>query len=314
MAFVVTNYLSDGAVLYVNGVEVNRVRMPAGTVSYSTAATGTDSPVGQASVFGIPGAALVLGDNILEVETHQAAASSADMVFGLSLTAAAQYPVVILDASQPSDRTVNGGDSTTFTASLLGSGPLSYQWLLNSNPIPGATNASYTIPQVIYTDAGSYSLRVSNPLSTNTTRAAVLTVTNTPVTFADPSQPADVVVVEGRTVTLASVVAGSPPIRYQWYFGASPILGATNSTYTIPAVSPTNAGGYKVNVSNQANSTDSRTATVTVLRDTLPPTITSIAASSAQVVIDFSEPLDSLTATNPAKYSISGGVNVTAPP
>ena len=114
-------------------------------------------------MFGIPGSALVLGDNILEVETHQAAASSADMVFGLSLTAAAQYPVVILDPSQPADRTVNGGDSTTFTASLLGSGPLSYQWLSNSIAIPGATNASYTIPQVLYTDAGSYALRVSNP-------------------------------------------------------------------------------------------------------------------------------------------------------
>jgi hypothetical protein len=310
VAFVVTNYLSDGAVFYLNGVEVNRVRMPAGTVNYSTVATGTNSPAGQYSVFGVPGSALVLGDNILEVETHQAAASSADMVFGLSLTAAAQYPVVILDPSQPADRTVNGGDSTTFTASLLGSGPLSYQWLLNSNSIPGATNASYTIPQVLYTDAGSYALQVSNPVSTNTTRAAVLTVTNTPVTFADAAQPADVVVVEGRTVTLTSVVAGSPPFRYQWYFGSTPILGATNSTYTIPAVSLTNAGNYKVNVSNQANSPDSRTATVTVLGDTLPPAITGIAAGSTQLVISFSEPLDPLTATNSAKYSISGGVNV----
>ena len=312
VAFVVTNYLSDGAVFYVNGVEVSRVRMPAGTVNYSTVATGTNSPVGQYSLFSIPGAALVLGDNILEVETHQAAGSGADMVLGLSLTAAARYPAVVLDASQPADRTVNGGDPTTFTANLLGSGPLSYQWMFNSKAIPGATDASYTIPQVLYTDAGSYALQVINPLSTNTTRAAVLTVTNTPMTFADPSQPADVVVVEGRAVTLPSVVAGSPPFRYQWYFGSTPILGATNSTYAIPAVSATNAGSYNVNASNQANSTNSRTATVTVLRDTLPPTITGIAASSAQLAINFSEPLDSSTASNPAKYSVSGGAHVTA--
>jgi len=312
VAFVVTNYLSDGAVFYVNGGEVNRVRMPAGTVNYSTVATGTNSPVGQFSVFGIPGATLALGDNILEVETHQAATSGADMVFGLSLTAAAQYPIVNPDASQPADRTVNGGDPTTFAASLLGSGPLSYQWIFNSKAIAGATNASYTIPQVLNTDAGSYALQVINPLSTNTTRAAVLTVTNTPVTFADPAQPADVVVVEGRTMTLSSVVAGSPPFRYQWYSGSAPILGATNSTYTIPAVLGTNAGSYKVNASNQANSTNSRTATVTVLRDTLPPTITGIAASAAQLAINFSEPLDPATASDPAKYSISGGVHVTA--
>jgi hypothetical protein len=311
VAFVVTNYLSDGAVYYLNGVEVNRVRMPAGMVDYSTVATGTNSPVGQYSVFGIPGTAFALGDNLLEVETHQAAASSADMVLGLSLTAAAQYPIVILDAAQPADRTVNGGDSTTFTASLLGSGPLNYQWLFNSNSIPGATNASFTIPQVLYTDAGSYALLVSNPLSTNMTRAAVLTVTNAPVTFADPSQPTDVVAVEGRGVTLTSVVAGSPPFQYQWSFGTSPILGATNSTYTIPTAALTNTGGYQVKVSNQANATNSRIATVTILADTLPPAITSIAAGSAQLVVTFSEPLDALTATNPAKYSIGGGVSVT---
>src|SRR5208283_1505398 len=152
---------------------------------------------------------------------------------------------------------------------------------------------------------------VSNPLSTNTTRAAVLTVTNTPVTFADPSQPADVVAVEGRAVTLASVVAGSPPFQYQWYFGSSLISGATNSTYSIAAAALTNSGGYQVKVSNQANTTNSRIATVTILADTLPPAIASIAASSTQLVVNFSEALDPLTATNPVKYSISGGVSVT---
>ena len=311
VAFVVTNYLSDGAVYYMNGVEMNRVRMPAGTVGYSTPATGTASPVGQYSVFGIPGAALVPGDNVFAVETHQAAGSSADMVFGLSLTAAAQYPLLNLDTSLPVDRTVNGGDPTTFTANVLGSGPLSYEWLFNSNPIPGATNATYTIPQVLYTDAGTYALRVTSPLSTNTTRAAVLTVTNTPVTFADLTQPADVVVVEGRTVMLTSVVAGSPPFQYQWYLGPNAILGATNNTYTIPTAALASAGSYKVKVSNQANSIDSRTATVTVLRDTLPPAILGIAASSAQLVVSFSEPLDPVTAANPAKYSVTPGIQVT---
>lgn len=311
VAFVVTNYLSDGAVYYLNGFELNRIRMPSGSIGYSTNATGTNSPVGQHSVFGIPGGPLILGENILEVETHQAPVSSTDMVFGLSLTAAAQYPIVNLDASQPADRTVNGGDSTTFTASVLGSGPLRYQWLLNANPIPNATNASHTIPQVLYSDAGNYSLRVSNPLSTNTTRAAVLTVTNTPVSFADPAQPADAVVVEGRAVTLTCDVAGSPPFSYQWYFGTGAIAGATDPAYTIPFAMLTNAGAYHVSVSNQANSVTSRTATLTVLADTLPPVITRIAASATQIVVNFSEPLDPVTATNPAKYAIAGGPGVT---
>jgi len=311
VAFVATNYLSDGAVIYLNGVEVYRVRMPAGPVSYSTPATGVNLSAGQPSVLGVSGAPLVDGDNLIEVEAHQVPGSAADMVFGLSLTAAAHYPLLNLDASQPADRTVNGGDAATFSASVLGSGPLSYQWMLDGAPIPGATDATFTIPQVIYTNAGAYSLRVSNPLSTNTTRSAVLTVTNTPVTFGDPLQPADVVAVQGRSVTVTSAAAGSPPLTYQWYFGATPILGATNAAYTLPAVALTNAGAYQVTVANQANATNSRAATLTVIPDTLPPTIASIAASSSRLIVEFSEPVDPVTATNPANYSVSSGVNVT---
>ena len=53
VAFVVTNYLSDGAVYYLNGNEVRRVRMPSGLVAYSTAAATTNSPVGHADIFGL---------------------------------------------------------------------------------------------------------------------------------------------------------------------------------------------------------------------------------------------------------------------
>jgi hypothetical protein len=311
IAFVVTNYLSDGAVYYLNGIELARVRMPAGAINFNTSAANTNSPVGHPDVFGIPGNLLVIGDNILEVETHQQAASSDDMVFGLSLTAAAQYPITLVDTNQPADRTVIGGNPTTFSASILASGPLSYQWLKNGTNITGATNASFTIPQVINSDAGAYSLRIVNSVSTNVTRAAVLTVSNTPVSFADPAQPANQVVVEGRPVTLSSVVAGSPPFQYQWFQNGNPVAGATNGSYVIPFTMTTNAGNYYVTVSNPVGPTNSRTASLTVLRDTLAPTVTSVAAAAGQVVITFSEAVDPVTAGNAAHYAISSGVGVT---
>ena len=311
-AFIVTNYLSDGAVYYINGAEVSRVRMPAGTISYGTSASSTNSPVGHADIFAIPPGVLQLGDNLFEVETHQAPASSADMVFGLSFTAAAQYPVLILDASQPANRTVTGGDTTAFAANFTGSGPLSYQWLSNSVPVPGATNATYTISPVLSADAAAYALVISNPLSTNTTRAAVLTVSNAPVTFADPSQPSDQVLVEGQSATVACVVAGSPPMQFQWYQGSTAIPGATNSSYTMPFLALTNAGAYHVNVGNPAGSTNSRAATLTVLADTVPPVLTQITAvASNQILVTFTKPVDSVTANNVAEYAISGGVSVT---
>src|SRR5436190_10936680 len=110
LVFVVTNYLSDGAVYYINGQEVRRLRMPDGTIGYNTNATGTAAPVGSFDLFGISGGPLLVGDNILEVETHQASGSSQDMVFGLSFTAAAQFPVTFVDASEPADRSIVAGN------------------------------------------------------------------------------------------------------------------------------------------------------------------------------------------------------------
>lgn len=312
LAFVATNYLSDGAVYYVNGVEVNRLRMPAGTVAYATAASGVNPTVGHAELFGVPAGVLQLGDNLLEVETHQAPASAADMVFGMSLTAAAQFPVLVLDAGQPADRTVIGGNPTTFSAPYLGSGPLSFQWLSNGVPIVGATSDSYTIPAVLSANAAAYSLVVANPLSTNTTRAAVLTVSNAPVTFTDASQPSDQILVEGQSATLACLVAGSPPLQFQWYQGSSPIAGATASAYTIPFLTPANSGSYYVTVSNPANSINSRTATLTVLADTVAPVLTQISATAGQITLTFSKPVDAGTANLPAAYGVNGGVSVVA--
>ena len=310
LALVVTNYLSDGAVYYLNGAEVRRVRMPAGSVAYATNASGTNSPAGHADVFGVSGGPLVIGDNIVEVETHQAPGSSSDMVFGLSLTAAAQFPVIIVDTNLPADQTVIGGQPVTFAADVLGSGPLNYQWLKNGSGIAGATNATFTIPLVLTNDIGSYSLRVANSMATNTTRAALLTVNSTPVVINDVAQPADQFVVEGRPVTFNVVASGSALLQYQWFHGANAIPGATNAAYSIPLVVPTNAGTYHAMVSNPAGSTNSRTASLTVLLDTIPPAVVRVAAASAQIIVTFSEPVDSTTANTTAHYALSGGVTV----
>jgi hypothetical protein len=309
VAFIVTNYLSDGAVYYLNGSEVRRVRMPAGAIAYSTAAAATNSPVGHPDVFSVDGGALLGGDNIMEVETHQAADSSADMVFGLSLLAAVHYPVLVVSPDLPADQAVLAGQSVTFSSDVTGSGPLTYQWYSNgTNAIAGATGASYTIPLVLTSDAGLYSLAVSNAFSSATTRGALLTVSSIPVSIT--SQPANQVVVEGNPVTFTVGVGGTPLIQYQWYFGGTPIATATSASYTINSCLPTNAGSYQVTVSNPAGTTNSSPATLSVLLDTIPPGIASISAGGSQIVVTFSEPVDPVTSTDPAKYSVSGGLTV----
>jgi hypothetical protein len=309
VAFVVTNYLSDGAVYYLNGMEVGRIRMPAGAVSYATMAAATNTPVGHADIFGMDGGDLQYGTNILEVETHQATNSSADMVFGLSLTAAIEYPVLVVDTNLPADQTVLAGQPATFKSDVLGSGPLTYQWFFDgTNAITNANGSTYTIPLVLTNNAGTYSLFVSNQFTNVTTRAALLTVSNTPVIIL--TQPINQVAVEGQSATLNVTVSGTPVIDYQWFFGANAIPGATTASYTIASTLPTNAGGYYVTVSNPASTTNSSVANLTILSDTIPANLINVSASPSQIVVTFSKPVDSVTAGNAANYSVSGGTTV----
>jgi uncharacterized protein (DUF1810 family) len=116
--------------------------------------------------------------------------------------------------------------------------------------------------------------------------------------------------VEGQTVTLGVVASGSPQLKYQWFKDSNPIPDATNADYTIAFPVLTNAGNYHVTVSNPASSTNSRTASLTVLRDHVPPVITEVAASAARIVVRFATPVDSVTANLPGNYALSGGLTV----
>ncbi len=79
-------YRDDGAVVYVNGVEVWREHMPGGTISYNTRANnpaigGSDetTPVNRS----IPISAFVTGENVIAVELHQQSPTSSDMTFNM---------------------------------------------------------------------------------------------------------------------------------------------------------------------------------------------------------------------------------------
>jgi len=68
------------------------------------------------------------------------------------------------------------GGSATFSAQVLGSLPLSYQWLRNGEPVSGATAPVLVLSDLQTSAAGEYTLRASNSTGTNTTQVARLTV------------------------------------------------------------------------------------------------------------------------------------------
>lgn len=79
--------VDDGAVVWLNGAEVWRARMPAGDPTFGTLASPAVDNAAIEGPFVIPLTSLRTGDNVLAVEVHQQAPSSSDLVFGAELSA-----------------------------------------------------------------------------------------------------------------------------------------------------------------------------------------------------------------------------------
>jgi hypothetical protein len=96
----VTNLLvrllrDDGAVVYLNGVELFRNNMPAGTVVHATPALFSIAAPEENTVFfptNVPPTALREGTNVLAVEIHQYSPASQDISFDLELVVEASPP------------------------------------------------------------------------------------------------------------------------------------------------------------------------------------------------------------------------------
>jgi len=65
---------------------------------------------------------------------------------------------------QPAAQIIAPNGSVTFSVEAVGSPTLSYQWRKNGVNILGATTSSYSLPSVLATHAGTYSVVVKNSL------------------------------------------------------------------------------------------------------------------------------------------------------
>jgi hypothetical protein len=86
-ALEIETIIDDGAIVYLNNVEVLRLGMPGGAATYDTFASRTVSDATREGPFSISSAPLQVGDNVLAVEVHQVNAGSSDIVLGARLTA-----------------------------------------------------------------------------------------------------------------------------------------------------------------------------------------------------------------------------------
>jgi hypothetical protein len=111
----------DGAVIYLNGVEVVRSNMPAGTISSTTLATTAIGGADESAWIeaSIDPSLLASGTNVLAVEIHQQSATSSDISFDLELRATeALSPAPSVSLTSPTNPSVLNSTAVTFQASV----------------------------------------------------------------------------------------------------------------------------------------------------------------------------------------------------
>jgi hypothetical protein len=134
----------------------------------------------------------------------------------VSLVPVAELPVF---TTQPLSQFATNGDNVTLNAVAGGPGPISFQWLFNNSPLPGATNTNLVLTSVQRANTGSYQLVAANPFGAIRSAVATLTVLVPPC----PGVPQGIIawwkgennaldVVGGNNGTLVNAVTFAPGI------------------------------------------------------------------------------------------------------
>ena len=187
--------------------------------------------------------------------------SDTSAVANLSVT----IPTAPTISVQPQGQTVLPGESFSFNVVAGGSEPLIYQWYFNTDtPVANANDSTLTLTNIDPTEAGSYSVVVSNLAGSITSSNAVLIVNTNPVAPIFVSQPASQIALAGTTVNFSALAAGTQPITYQWSKDNMAIAGATSPALSLTNVQTSDDGNYSVTASNNVGGVTSASAQLTV--------------------------------------------------
>src|SRR5207302_9126294 len=118
-------------------------------------------------------------------------------------------------------------------------------------------------------------------------------------------QPQSQSLIAGTNATFSATASGQMPLHYQWSFNGTNLSnnahigGATNASLLISNIAATDAGNYRVVVTNSHGSAISSNATLTVL---LPPAITSQPLNDSVLLTSNASFSSSASGTGPLSY------------
>ncbi len=165
--------------------------------------------------------------------------------------------------TQPESTNACIGLPIAFSVTATGQDPLRYQWYFNDvNVITNATNSSYSISSFQDTNAGNYTVVITNAAGAVTSAVAVVSISGTG-TIA--SAVANQTVCPGSPATFTTTASGSGTLQYTWRKDGTVVQGPDgNNSFNIPSVAPADGGAYSVTVAGDCN-TVSNSFTLTVV-------------------------------------------------
>jgi uncharacterized delta-60 repeat protein len=167
---------------------------------------------------------------------------------------------------QPASRTNDATTTATFSVAASGSEPLGFQWFKDGAPlvsggnVSGAQTAKLVLTNVLHSDAGAYSVVVSNAFGSVTSALALLTVIEPDIALQPTGQSAQ----PGQKATFTVKAAGTAPFEFQWWKDGAALAGDTAASLTLTNLGAANAGDYWVVVSGPYGSVTSAVAELTV--------------------------------------------------
>jgi hypothetical protein len=168
-------------------IEVNDTTPPVLTVGSNQTVNWGDSwqfndPVatdncGPATVSILSTVTNLLGTNLVVTRTWQATDPCGNATTNQqAITIAIQPPAIV---SGPQSQETARGTDLLLTVDASGSSPLQYQWFFDGSAIAGATGSSLNLADMDFSNAGLYTVRVSNLAGSITSAAAIVNVAPT---------------------------------------------------------------------------------------------------------------------------------------
>ena len=187
------------------------------------------------------------------------------------------------------------GSSYSLNVTVQGTGGSNkYQWYKDGTALTGETSSTLNFSALAESDAGDYTVVVSNGVSSVTSDTATVTVMPR---LQISAQPASLSLTEGESGELSVTASGYGTLSYQWFKNGSAITNATASSIRFDNISGNDAGSYYVVVYDDNSSTMSSAANITVTTKPTQPVTkpTETATTEAATTQPVTKPTETAT-------------------